>query len=135
MVKLILSIIFVIILGCQSNNQKVTDENGIFSSEDYVVLTASSGDSKSERINIPTVQCGMCDMNIAEGLENLAGLEKFAISIDNKLVEVIFNPVTLNISQIEQAISMTGYQANNTKADPGIYKNLAGCCKLPEDRG
>ena len=25
----------------QSNNQKITDENGIFSSEDYVVLTGS----------------------------------------------------------------------------------------------
>ena len=76
----------------------------------------------------------MCDMNIAEGLENLAGLEKFAISIDNKIAEVVFNPTNLTLAEIEKTISMTGYQANNFKANPDKYNNLMECCKLPKDR-
>ena len=73
----------------------------------------------------------MCDMNIAVGLEKLSGLEKFAISIDDKIAEVIFNPTNLTLVEIEKAISMTGYQANDFKANPDKYNNLMECCKLP----
>ena len=124
-----------LIIGCQSNNNKIADNEKVFSVKDYVVLAESNVNSVTERISIPTVQCGMCDMNIAEGLENLAGLEKFAISIDNKITEVIFNPNNISLMEIEKAISMTGYQANDMKADPAKYITLMNCCKLPQDRG
>ena len=124
-----------LIIGCQSNNNKIADNEKVFSVKDYVVLAESNVNSVTERISIPTVQCGMWDMNIAEGLENLAGLEKFAISIDNKITEVIFNPNNISLMEIEKAISMTGYQANDMKADPAKYITLMNCCKLTQDRG
>ena len=131
----IVIVIAMLIIGCQDNNNKNADNEKGFSINDYVVLSESNNNSVTERISIPTVQCGMCDMNIAEGLENLTGLEKFAISIDNKITEVIFNPNNISLMEIEKAISMTGYQANDMKADPTKYSNLMNCCKLPKDRG
>lgn len=124
-----------LIIGCQSNNNKNADNEKVFSVNDYVVLSQSNDNSVTERISIPSVQCGMCDMNIAEGLEKLAGLEKFAISINNKITEVVYNPNSLSLMEIEKAISMTGYQANDLKADPVKYSTLMNCCKLPKDRG
>ena len=131
----IVIVIAMLIIGCQSNNYKNADNQNAFSVNDYVVLFESNDNSVTERISIPTVQCGMCDMNIAEGLENLAGLEKFAISIDNKITEVVFNPNNISLMEIEKTISMTGYQANDMKADPFKYSILMNCCKLPKDRG
>ena len=131
----IVIVIAMLIIGCQSNNNKIAENEKVFSVKDYVVLAESNVNSVTERISIPTVQCGMCDMNIAEGLENLAGLEKFAISVDNKITEVIFNPNNISLMEIEKAISMTGYQANDIKADPARYITLMNCCKLPQDRG
>ena len=41
----------------------------------------------------------------------------------------------ISLMEIEKAISMTGYQANDIKANPVKYSTLMNCCKLPKDRG
>lgn len=127
-------IISFLVIGCQSNQQKVEGSNS-FNKDDYITIVEISNASKTDLITIPTVQCGMCDMAISEAIEKLSGLEKYAISVDNRIMEVTYNASILNLGNIEKAISDIGYQANDTKANPIVYQSLMGCCKLPEDRG
>ena len=37
----------------------------------------------------------------------------------------------VDLAAIENAIAAVGYNANDTKADPKAYSELAMCCKVP----
>lgn len=123
-----------IFIGCGGKTEQGISAQSLKGNEGAVILAGLTSESKKETVSIPTVQCGMCDMNITIALEQAPGVQEFLVNIDDLNVQVLFDAGTTSLKKIEQAISKSGYQANQTKADPAVYKALMDCCKLPEDR-
>lgn len=132
--KTITIITMVFLLVACGNKAEQSKIQSMKATDGAVILNALTAGSKQETVSIPTVQCGMCDMNITGALEKVDGIQEFLVNIDDLNVQVVFDADKTELSKIEKAISMVGYQANQTEADPGVYSALMGCCKLPKDR-
>jgi periplasmic mercuric ion binding protein len=129
----IITMVFLLI-ACGNKTEHEITVQSMKTTDGVVTLASLTTNSKKEMVSIPTVQCGMCDMNITGALEKVSGVQEFLVNIDDKNVHVIFDEQKTDLTKIEKAISMVGYQANQTKADPTVYDALMGCCKLPKDR-
>lgn len=127
------------------NNQKQTDTSVVqdkIQQDDYNQMnhdnTDMNMDSKGKiehnMIKIPSAQCDICKSNISKAIKNVNGVKSFKVDIDNHIVHVNFDNTLTNLSKIEDAITMAGYDANNKKADKDAYDKLDMCCKKPEDR-
>lgn len=85
-------------------------------------------------IKIPSAQCETCEMNLNKALKKVAGVGKFKVDIDSKVIHVNYDRNVTTIAKIEYAITSAGYDANDKKANPDAYDKLDKCCKKPEDR-
>jgi periplasmic mercuric ion binding protein len=94
----------------------------------------SKGNLEHKMIKIPSAQCDICKGKISKALKKVNGVKTFEVDIDNKIVHVNFDNSLTDLSKIEKAITLAGYDANNKKADPEAYAKLDDCCKKPEDR-
>jgi len=94
----------------------------------------SEGNIQHKMIKIPTAQCDVCKENITKALNKVQGIKSFKVDIDQKVVHINFDKTKTDINSIENAITMSGYDANDKKADPEAYNKLDDCCKLPKDR-
>ena len=81
------------------------------------------GDITTE-ISLPTVQCGMCEKTITKALNKVQGVKDFNIDIENKKITITFDDSLTNLTSIEDAITKSGYGANDKKADPEAYQKL-----------
>lgn len=79
-------------------------------------------------------QCGMCSTKISDALYALKGVENVRVDQENQTVMVQFIEKQTNLKKIQQAISKTGYDADDLKANKAAYNKLPGCCKKPADR-
>lgn len=86
-------------------------------------------------IKIPSSQCETCEKNLNKALKKVAGVEKFKVDIEGKVIHINYDKNVTSVSKIENAITSAGYDANDKKADPTAYDKLDNCCKKPEDRG
>ncbi|MDP6143897.1 MAG: heavy metal-associated domain-containing protein [Candidatus Marinimicrobia bacterium] len=86
------------------------------------------------KIGLPTAQCGMCQQTIQEGLEALDGVQLAYVNLNEAKVMIKYNRTKLDVSDLEQTISKTGYQASDVPADENAYSKLPTCCKLPKDQ-
>lgn len=60
-------------------------------------------------LNVPTVHCPSCKLNIEETLEELPGVDDSDVDIDAKRVTVSFDPVIVTPSAIGAAVEEAGY--------------------------
>ena len=90
----------------------------------------SSEGEKHADVILSTVQCGMCKKTIESGMAKVIGISKFDVDLNTKVGHVTYKASTIELAAIEKAVSALGYQANNTEADPIVYKNLPDCCKI-----
>jgi len=97
-------------------------------------VTAKSSGEITADISLPTIQCGTCEKNISKALDKVKGLKSYSVDIENRKVTVTYDDGKTSVSKIENAISKTGYDANNKKADKKAYDKLNDCCKVQEDR-
>jgi len=81
-------------------------------------------------IDIPTVQCGTCKKNIEKALNKIDGINTVNINIKSKRCLIDFDNTKTNLSSIEGAIVLAGYQANDKPADKEAYDKLDDCCKI-----
>ena len=118
--KLLLHIfIFSLIAGCSAP--------GAFSGSDRSNIAAV-------KIELPTVQCGMCQQIITEGLMATDGVQTAYVNLNEEKVLVKYDKTKIALTDLNQTITKLGYQAGDVPADAEAYNNLPGCCKLPEDR-
>ena len=96
--------------------------------------TDNSSGIEHKMVKIPSAQCDVCKENITKALKKVSGIKSFNVDIDKKIVHVNFNKDLTDLSKIEKAITLAGYDANNRKADKDAYLKLDDCCKKPEDR-
>ncbi len=93
------------------------------------LIGCGSADAKTE-ISVSTIQCGMCQKTIENGLGTVKGVKSVHVSLEDKVAHVVHDPKVANLATIETAISKLGDQANETLADPVAYEALPGCCKI-----
>jgi len=96
----------------------------------FTMVIGCGGEHVNAAVNTPTIQCGMCQKTIEMGLKKVSGVTHSAVDLETKTTKVIFDKEKTDLSKIEKAISVLGYQANETLADPIAYKGLPGCCKI-----
>lgn len=60
-------------------------------------------------INVPTVHCHACKLNIEESLEELHGVAGSNVSLDDKQVTVTYDPDSVDESAITATIEDAGY--------------------------
>lgn len=95
------------------------------------VLSCSTNSPKTEKavIKVSSAICGECSSTIKGALSKLDGVKDVQVNTDAKIATVEFVPASLTISDLENAIVMAGYNANDKKADAGAYEKLPDCCK------
>ena len=93
------------------------------------LIGCGSADAKTE-VSVSTIQCGMCQKTIENGLGTVEGVKSVHVSLEDKVAHVVHDPKVANLATLETAISNLGYQANETLADPVAYEALSGCCKV-----
>ena len=99
-----------------------------------ISLLSCDDNYKTVTINTPTIQCGMCDMNIKQGLKKIDGIAKstsdwMGDESERKTV-VVYDSEKLDLKTIEETISNLGYQANSKLANTVAYEKLPACCKI-----
>lgn len=93
--------------------------------------------SKIKTIDIQTeifcdhcLECESCDQNIfIKVKENTKGVRKIKVNADKNLITVKYNSEKTNIEEIEKAIALSGFKANDREPSEESYNALDGCCK------
>lgn len=73
--------------------------------------------------------CGMCKETIEKFMAFEKGIKKSSLDVDSKILTVTYNPQKTTPEKIRLAVSKSGYDADDVKADEKAYKKLDGCCK------
>jgi mercuric ion binding protein len=94
-----------------------------------IALPASAKEIKTAEIKLPTLQCGMCKRTIESKLKGTEGLDSISVSVDEKIATVVYDADVTTIAKLEEAISLTGYAANDVAADKRAQKKLHPCCQ------
>ncbi len=81
-------------------------------------------------VQVPTVICSSCVKTITKALKKVDGVKSTKIDLKKKTATIQFASSKVTVAEIEKAISLAGYDANDTKRDSTAYENLDECCKL-----
>lgn len=81
-------------------------------------------------IKVPTIQCGSCVAHVEDALSAVDGVSTVKINLKAKIAQTSFDPAKTNLAAMERAISLAGYDANETKSDSAAYAALDACCKV-----
>jgi copper ion binding protein len=82
-------------------------------------------------IKVPTIQCNSCVAHVEDALSAVDGVSAVKIDLKTKIAQASFDPAKTSLAAIEKAISLAGYDANETKSDSSAYAALDACCKVP----
>ena len=76
------------------------------------------------------LQCESCDDNIFTKIKDYnKGILSVKVDSKQNLIIVKYNKEKTNLTAIENAITLSGYKANNQNPDSDAYKKLDYCCK------
>ncbi len=86
--------------------------------------------SKYEVIKIKTSsKCGMCKDAIEKAMAYTKGVKSSDLDLKSQIITVTYNPKKTTAKKIRTAISKSGYDADDVKAEEKAYKKLPACCK------
>jgi len=94
---------------------------------------SSKSEATTVEVKLSTMQCAMCSHTIEEALKKVDGVESVEVDLDAKTAKVTFDDKVTSVSALEQAVTKTGYAANDKKADADAYAKLPSCCQVPEN--
>ena len=89
-------------------------------------------DARTARIELPSIQCGMCVKTVSEALKQVPGVKAVHVDEKKRTAEVSYAAGKTDLAQLEMAVAAAGYAANDTKADSKVYDALPDCCKVPD---
>ena len=76
------------------------------------------------------VKCESCDLNIYTHIkDNTKGVRSVKIDADKNVIAVKYNSKRTSLEEIENAIAMAGFQANDVEPTEEAYNSLDACCK------
>lgn len=74
-------------------------------------------------------ECPDCGKNIFLSLKKNKGIKDVVVDDQNHTISVTYNSKKASLEEIENAITMAGFKANDKNPDPEAYDRLDGCCK------
>lgn len=102
----------------------------------FSVTVTGFAQDKFETITIKTsivcdhcMDCDDCGYNIDTSIRKAKGIKKININADKSTVQVTYNAEKTTPDEIRIALSKSGFDADDVKADPEAYKRLDGCCR------
>lgn len=106
-------------------------KNVIFSLAFVLVATFSFGQSKGvEEVKFQTsAKCGMCKSRIERDLGLTKGVESAELDLETKIVSVKYKTKKTTAENIQEAITMIGYDADKMVADQKAHDRLPSCCQ------
>ncbi len=81
-------------------------------------------------IAIPTAQCSMCEKTITTALEGVKGVSMAQVDAKAKTAHAHFSSADVSVADLEKAIAVVGYDANETKRDEKAHAALPTCCQM-----
>ncbi len=61
------------------------------------------------QLDVPTVHCRSCKLNIEESLEEVSGVASSEVDVDAKQVQITFDPDQVDAPAVIAAIEAAGY--------------------------
>jgi mercuric ion binding protein len=84
----------------------------------------------NETIKIKTsAVCEMCKETMEKAMAYEKGVKEANLDVDSKILTVTFDPKKTSAEKIKTAVTKTGYDADEMKAEARAYDNLHACCK------
>ncbi|RDC62232.1 heavy-metal-associated domain-containing protein [Adhaeribacter pallidiroseus] len=84
----------------------------------------------TEEIKIKTSSvCNMCKKTIEKSMAYEKGVKSAILDVDSQVLTVAFFPNKTNPDKIRQAVTLTGYDADQVPANERAYNKLEDCCK------
>ncbi len=118
----------------QNQNMDKNNNQNMDKNMDKNMQTSTDKSAEHIMIKLPSMQCKTCKKNIEKAVNKVSGIIDVKVDVDEKVAHINYDKSKTDLSKIENAITMAGYDANDRKADKDAYSNLEGCCKLPKDR-
>lgn len=81
------------------------------------------------KINLPTIQCGMCVKTVTKALNAVEGVNMAMVDLEQKSAHIHYADTKVKITNLENAVSAAGYDANETKRDEKAHAKLPKCCQ------
>jgi len=92
--------------------------------------TKASAQEKTETIYVKTsATCDMCKSTIEKYVAFEKGVKKVSVDVSTAIATIVYNPEKTSPQKIRTAVSKSGYDADEVKADAKAYKKLDECCK------
>ena len=96
----------------------------------FTINVNAQKNKKTETLTIKTsTQCGMCKERVEKAMVFEKGIVSSELDIDKQQFTIVYKPSKTTPEKIRQAISKTGYDADNIKAEGKAYSKLPDCCK------
>jgi periplasmic mercuric ion binding protein len=76
-----------------------------------------------------TVVCSMCKDNIVKYMAYEKGVKDISVDLKEKTVTIVYNPKKTTVEKLKVALTKSGYDADELKADPKAFDKLPECCK------
>jgi copper chaperone CopZ len=80
-------------------------------------------------VKVSSAICGECASTITNAVKKVNGVKTVAVNTDEKTATIEFVPAVAKLGDIENAIVMSGYSANDKPADAAAFEKLPDCCK------
>lgn len=107
---------------------KITRANGKVEETEGTATSLNTNNLKEASVLVAG-NCGMCEARINKAASSVNGVSSAAWNKNTKMLTVSFDASVTNLMEIEKAISKSGHDTKNTKANSETYNELPGCCK------
>jgi copper chaperone CopZ len=85
---------------------------------------------KTEIVCDHCLACESCDFNIFTNIKsNTKGVRKIKVNPSENSITVKYNSKKTTLEEIEKAILLSGFKANEHEPSNEAYNSLDGCCK------
>lgn len=94
----------------------------------FTALQVNAQKTKTDKIKT-SIQCEMCVERLTNKFAEEWAIRDVDFDLENQMVSIKYNSKKIDLGEIEQLISDSGYDANQTLANKNVYNNLPFCCK------
>lgn len=132
----IILIAVTLFFGCgkKESTENQNDKQQTTQSNEHDMQKTADKNAEHVEIKLPSMQCNICKKNIEKAVNKVPGTIDVKVDKNEKVAHINYDKSKTDLSKIENAITMAGYDANDKKADKDAYNNLDDCCKLPKDQ-
>jgi periplasmic mercuric ion binding protein len=92
------------------------------------IKAQAAGGTDTIKIKTSAV-CDMCKEAIEKAMAYEKGVKSASLDLENKVLTVVYKTEKITPAQLRQAVSLTGYDADDVPANASAYSKLHKCCK------